>query len=270
MKLRAKLNLPREHGAWAMFYVPFLLGLLVAGTFNFAAALLLIAASALFISRESLLIYWRARLRGRRADQAWRLLVIYFTLAAGCGIVLLWRYRLFLLPVLAVPGFLLLLINGRQATQREERTIRGELMAICGLTLSAPAAYYVARGQWDDLGWWLWAFCALFFASSVFYVKLRVTSLHAKNPSDRQRARVSCLAYHALLLAALVLLVAGTAWPVWSLIAFLPAILRAFYPLFRPVTELNLKQVGLLEIVYALLFLIFAMISFAGAPAASA
>ncbi|MEP7274444.1 MAG: YwiC-like family protein, partial [Acidobacteriota bacterium] len=36
MKLRFGLKLPKEHGAWAMVYVPFVLGLLVAGKFNFA------------------------------------------------------------------------------------------------------------------------------------------------------------------------------------------------------------------------------------------
>ena len=65
MKLRSALKLPKEHGAWAMFYIPFVLGLLVSGNFNVPSLLLLIAATAAFISRESLLIWWRARRRAQ-------------------------------------------------------------------------------------------------------------------------------------------------------------------------------------------------------------
>ena len=53
MSLRSNLGLPREHGAWAMFYVPFVLGILVAGRVSLPVLLLLLATSTVFISRES-------------------------------------------------------------------------------------------------------------------------------------------------------------------------------------------------------------------------
>jgi hypothetical protein len=74
---------------------------------------------------------------------------------------------------------LLLAVNGKQATKFEDRTIQSEVVAIVGLTMTAATAYYVARGQWHHTALWLWALAAAYFASSVFYVKLRVIHLHA-------------------------------------------------------------------------------------------
>src|SRR5262245_18397217 len=103
MSVRSTLNLPREHGAWAMFYVPFVLGVLVAGKISLPVLPLLLATSAMFISRESLLIWWRARKRGRQTQQArqsGRLLLIYFAIAAASGAPLILIFRLYwLLPL---------------------------------------------------------------------------------------------------------------------------------------------------------------------------
>ncbi|MEP7274445.1 MAG: hypothetical protein ABI882_23340 [Acidobacteriota bacterium] len=55
--------------------------------------------------------------------------------------------------------------------------MQSEVMAITGLTMTAAAAYYTASGQWSQTVIWLWALSAAYFASSVFYVKLRVTWL---------------------------------------------------------------------------------------------
>ena len=64
MKLSTHLRLPKEHGAWAMLYVPFVLGVAVAGKIPLSVLLLLLSLSALFISRVSMLVWWRARKRG--------------------------------------------------------------------------------------------------------------------------------------------------------------------------------------------------------------
>src|SRR5690242_16591551 len=107
MSLRSTLKLPKEHGAWAMFYVPFVLGVMVAGKISLPVLLLLLATSALFISRESLLTLWRARKRGRQTPssiQAGRLLLIYFAIAAASGAPLILFYRFYWLLPLALIG----------------------------------------------------------------------------------------------------------------------------------------------------------------------
>lgn len=255
MGLRARLNLPREHGAWAMFYVPMALGLMAAGTFNWRVVLTIVSSSLLFISRESLLQFWRARERGRHDTHALGLLTAYGMVATILAAILLWYGHLYLLPALAVPGLILLMLNGHQAAQRQDRSIATELLAICGMTLSAPAIHYAALGRWDGHAWWLWAFSILYFASSVFYVKYRVSSLHGKNEAIRQRNVALLLLYHGGLLIGLSLLVVRTTWPVSILAGYLPVIFRAFHHYLHPPAELNLKRIGMLEILYAAIFL---------------
>lgn len=255
MTLRKRLNLPKEHGAWAMLYVPFVLGVLVAGHWPGAVWLLLLCVSALFASRESLLTWWRARRRGREAAAAGQMLLLYAALAALSGLPLLVWFP-WLLP-LGLLGVCLLLFNGAQGAQLEERSLRNELLAIAGLTMTAPAAYAVALGHWEPQALLLWLLCACYFASSVFYIKHYVTNAHAKVPDAKATARRQCLGYHAFLLLALLVLALSRSLSFFVLIAFAPVLARAFGQLWRPPTQFNLKRAGVLELVYALLFLVF-------------
>lgn len=265
MSLRTRLKLPKEHGAWAMLYVPFVLGVTVAWRLSWAVLLLLAATSALFIARESLLVWWRARTRGRTTEnsqQAGRLLLIYGLIATAGGLPLILAYRFYWLLPLALIGCALLVVNGKQATQFEDRSVQSEIIAIAGLTMTAPAAYAVARGAWDQTALWLWALSAAYFASSVFYVKLRVTGLHAKRPEDKQRARRQCIAYHAFLPAALAAAVVTRSLPLFVLMAFAPVLGRTLWSLLKPANSLNLKRIGITEIIYSLIFLLFITLTF--------
>ncbi|NOT61871.1 MAG: YwiC-like family protein [Acidobacteria bacterium] len=262
MSIRKQLNLPKEHGAWAMLYVPFVLGVLVASRLNLPVALLLVTVTALFISRESLLIWWRARQRGRSAPAAARLLLIYFAVACACGLTLLFGYRLWWLAPLGLFGLGLLTINGKQGAQLVDRSWQSEMLAIIGLTLTAPAAYYAASGLWNAQAIWLWVLAAVYFISSVFHIKYRVAALHPSRQAAAQVAERHCLTYHSFLLSALLLLWLTGSLPVFALIAFAPAIARAFWNLFKPAQPINLTRAGVFEIVYSLVFLVFIALAF--------
>src|SRR5262249_29826211 len=228
MSLRFALKLPKEHGAWVMLYVPFVLGVAVAGRVNWPVLLLLLSATAVFISRESLLVYWRARARGRGAAEAGRTLLLYLALAAAFGSPLIFVFKLFWLIPLGLIGAALLLINGRQATRMEERTAAGEIMAIGGLTMTASAAYYSASGRWEMTAFWLWLLSALYMASSVFYVKLRVYRLNPRKQVEQRQALRSCAFYHSFLLLALPSLIFAGGLGLFAFIAFAPALVRTF------------------------------------------
>ena len=262
MSFRSQLKLPREHGAWAMLYVPFVLGVMVVGRINGAVCLLLLATTALFISRESLLVWWRARARGRQAGGAGKLLLIYLALAAAAGLPLIFVWRLIWLVPMGVVGIALLLINGQQAAKLEERSSGNEVLAICGLTLTAPASYYVARGQWEGAAFWLWLLSAGYFASSVFYIKLRLYSLNRRKEEAQRRARRSCASYHSILLVALAALLISGNLPLFALMAFAPVLARAFWRLLKPVRQVNLRRAGILEIVYSVVFLLGIALSY--------
>jgi hypothetical protein len=262
MNLRSALKLPKEHGAWAMLYVPFILGVAVAGSVNWPVLLLLLSATAVFISRESLLVYWRARARGRDAAEAGRTFLLYLALAAAFGAPLIFANKLFWLIPLGLIGAALLLINGKQATRMEERGTAGEIMAIGGLTMTAPAAYYAASGRWEMTAFWLWLLCALYMASSVFYIKLRVYRLNPRKQAEQRRALRSCACYHSILIVALPALIFAGGLGLFALFAFAPVILRTFWGMFKPKTKVNLTRAGILEIVYSLVFLVCAALGF--------
>ena len=258
MTLRSALKIPKEHGAWAMLYVPFILGVTVAGRVNWQVLLLLLATTAVFISRESLLVYWRARARERDAVEAGKALLLYLALAAAFGAPLILAFKLFWLIPLGLIGAALLLINGKQATRMEERGTTGEIMAIAGLTMTAPAAYYAASGRWEMTAFWLWLLSALYMASSVFYIKLRVYRLNPRKQAEQRRALRSCAVYHSFLIVALPALISAGSLSLFAFIAFAPALVRTFWGMFAPKSRVNLMRAGILEIVYSLVFLVCA------------
>jgi hypothetical protein len=262
MSLRSALKLPKEHGAWVMLYVPFVLGVAVAGRVNWPVLLLLLSATAVFISRESLLVYWRARARGRDAAEAGRALLLYLALAAAFGSPLIFAFKLFWLIPLGLAGAALLLINGKQAAQMEERGTTGEIMAIVALTMTAPAAHYAAGGRWEMTAFWLWLLSALYMASSVFYIKLRVYRLNPRKQAELRQALRSCAFYHSFLVVALPALIIAGGLGLFAFIAFAPALVRTFWGMFMPKTKVNLIRAGILEIAYSLVFLVCAALNF--------
>jgi hypothetical protein len=156
----------------------------------------------------------------------------------------------------------LLAVNADQATRREDRTIVGEILAIIGLTMTAPAAHYVARGVWEHTALWLWALNALYFTSSVFYVRWRVLSAHARHEDERQQIRRHCAFYHSSLVVALGALALTGNVNLFILLAFAPAVGRAFWHLLKPAADLNLRRIGLLEIVYSTIFMVLVSLAF--------
>lgn len=245
-----------------MLYVPFVAGAFVAAKFSLRVALLALSVTLLFIARESLLAWWRGRSRGQKLVEARRMMAVYLSLAAVFGAPLVLFYQLFWLVPLSILTLALLVINARQAVRREDRTVGGETMAILGLTLTAPSAYYTASGEWDATAFWLWAMCALYFTSSVFYVKLRVHSLNRRKPEAQRHSWRLCGLYHSFLLGALIVFAITGSSNLLALVAFAPALTRSFWQLAKPAAGLNLRRIGVMEIFYSLVFLVFITMTF--------
>jgi len=245
-----------------MLYVPFAVGTLAAGSISIRLMFLLLSVTFVFIARESLLGWWRSRSRGQKDDQPFKYLAIHLLLAGAFGMPLLAVWRLYWLAPVAIGTLLLLMFNARQAIQREDRTVAAEIVAIAGLTLTAPASHYVALGHLDLTALWLWALCAMYFASSVFYVKLRVSTLNPRKETERRESWRRCALYHGFLLASLLLMAFGASVSLLVLVAFAPVLIRSLFYLARPVRRINLKLVGWLEAGYSVVFLVFMTLTF--------
>ena len=265
MTVRAMLKMPREHGAWVMLYVPLIAGVLVAWKLSYRVLLLTLSATFLFIARESLVAWWRAYRRGELRVESLLRLAIYLSLAGLAIAPLILVDRLYALAPLGLVAMLLMVVNAEMGARREDRTIVGEILAIAGLTMTAPAANYVAEGTWETTAIWLWALSALYFASSVFYIKLRVTLVNPRRQDERKRVWWRCAAYHSFLFVSLSLLAITDQFNLLALLAFAPAITRASWSLVKTSGRLDLKRLGLLEIVYSVVFLIFIALTFRNA-----
>jgi len=267
MQLRKSLRLPKEHGAWAMLYVPFVLGSLAVSTTSFfspATIFLLLSVTFLFIARQSLFDWLIARGRKTKDVSAFRTMSIYAGISALFGGLVIWSFHREWLVGFAVLTVLLLTFNSWQVIRRKDRTIITEAIAIIGLTLTAPASYYVALGTLDSKAWILWALCTLFFASSVFYVKLRVNSLNRRRNDLKRRSWRDCALYHLFLLLALVALIATGNSNLCILAAFIPVIVRTVWHLRTSSSQVSLRRVGLWEIAYSFVFLVLVTIGYRG------
>jgi hypothetical protein len=257
--MKFKPPIPHEHGAWAMLYAPMLIAVAVLGRFELSVVLFLLATTAIFLAHEPLAILVKLNPKRPSSPQVFRdskgWLAIYSTVAMTATLPLLWHYQRWWLAPFGVVLLMLLSAHIYLASQREERTIGGEFLGVISLTLTAPGAYYVLTGQLDSFCLLLWGLNIVYFTSSIFYVKMRVSRFARKK--DAAALTWQCAGYHVFLTAALSALL----WMNWitglTALAFLPIILRTFTAMKEEKGKLNLKRIGIAETIYTLLFVLF-------------
>jgi hypothetical protein len=197
----------------------------------------------------------------------WLLIYGATALLAALPLFLIYHFR-FIVPFgVAAAGFLLLrvwLVRGRA-----DRTLAGELIGTAGLSLVGPAAHAVAVGAVQPIGALLWVLLFLFFASGVFYVRMRIRGMLLRRQGHAPGGRVavrSCLLYHAALLVGGPLLAVSGVVPWMLLLAFAPALWRAAVGFRRQDAPLNLKRLGWSEVAQTLAFVLVLVAVFRLSP----
>jgi len=253
---------PKEHGAWAVLYGSLLVGLGVAGRFTIPVALFLVGVTACALANGPLALLVRPAGgpgHGARRAQALFWLLVYGAVAAAAIVPLVAVFRMtFLLPF-GMGAMFFVLVRAHQLREREDRSLGGALAGVAGITLGAPAAHAVAIGAAQPVGAILWGLCFLFFGSGVFYVRMRVQGMLAARqgaPARSNPARLPCILYHALLLAAIPLLALLEVIPWAVLVAFAPAVWRAGVGLRRHDVRLELRRLGWSEVALASAFIL--------------
>ena len=139
--------LPREHGAWAMLYLPLVLGVIVAWPVPLVPGSLLVASTtAAYLAQHAAGVLLRRR--GAPGTGVW--LALYGAVAVLSGAALILGFGLRDLLWLALPSLVLLgwYARHRRNTRRQiDRSLRSQLASVAVLALTAPAAVIVARGQ---------------------------------------------------------------------------------------------------------------------------
>jgi hypothetical protein len=270
---------PDDHGAYAMLLLPMLLGFIL-GTLQgdnrstslpAVLALFTISLVCLFLVTEPAAVLFKPTASAMARGRAWPWLAIYLLTAGICGAPLLFVWERWGLGWFLVPAVLLMLFFLVAVKLRKQRSLALRLPGIVGLTLSAPAAYYVAAGTLDAASWGLWAACTVYFVGTIFNVRawFEVNKLRKAgviNPRFPAWLVAGILVYAAV--SALIIwgciLLGALPWTVF--VAFVPSALRAAWTLWRTPAHLPIKVVGLIEFAQSFLFALLLIAAIVGAP----
>jgi hypothetical protein len=257
---RKRFAIPNEHGSWALFLSPLLIGFVAGRGWNVACLYLIVAATAGFLIRQPIVAWTKVRSGRRPASDlpAIRFWFLLYAAIAGLhvgGLVLRGFGYLLWLAVPAVPVVVwhLWLIANR--AERRQRLV--EVVGTGVLSLSAIAAMWVGVGHYAHEGWLLWLLMWMAGAQSILYTYVRLDQRTA-GPLPTRSARVG-LARPALISSALNLLVvagfAALAQVPWALL--LPFAIQGAECLWgtaHPATGERPKRIGIRQLVVTVLF----------------
>ena len=261
-----RLVLPREHGAWAMFAAPLLIGMGVAERLNVGVLLFAIVAAGFFLLRYPLMLAIKSRSPQARAD-ALRWSVIYGAITCVSGLALLVMTREWKLIPIAALGFISLGIYLWLASRREEMTTLGEWIGIAGLALGAPAAYLIGKGSLDVTALQLYALNLLYFGGTVSYVKFKIREQpKAVAPSADLKSRLWAgrvtMAYHAMIIAIVSILILQGWLPALILIAFALPLCKVVNGVITRPMRLNIPRLGIIEMVFTIAFALVVLMAY--------
>lgn len=266
---RRHLALPAEHGAWIWWLGPLIIGTVAGGQLRPELLVLALAALATFLLRQPATLAVKT-LSGRRSRQdlpaalAWA--GIYTVLAVGSAGVLiaLGQRRLLLLavPALLIFSWHLWLVSRR----RERRQLGVEIFAAGALSLSAPAAYWVAQGDSPRTAWLLWLLTWFQSAASIVHVYARLNQRNLTSPvSFRRKLALGqrSLLYNGFnLLGSLVL--AGAGWvPALVPSAYALMAIDALEGVLRPAVGARPTRIGLRQLLVGMGYVLLMLLSYA-------
>jgi hypothetical protein len=185
---RKQIFLPQDHGSWVFIISPLLSGIFAGENFNHATIYLVIAALAVFLIRQPIMIAVQAYSgRRSRADlPAARFWVLAYGGIMSLAILGLTSAGFIFILYLAIPALPVFAWHVWLVSRREERRQMGiEIVAAAILSLAAPTAFWVGSGRYDQTGWWLWILVWMQSAASIVYAYLRLEQREWKSVPNR-------------------------------------------------------------------------------------
>jgi hypothetical protein len=258
--------IPKEHGAWAMWVLPFIIGVVAAGQWVIESLLIFGACLFIFAARTALASAIRLRRRsGALALKCAASGILELLIASAMTVPILLQLKL-LMAIIALVAVVLLIADLWWIKEHSEHTLFAELLGVAGFSLTAPTAYVVSTGNWNFEATLLWVLSFGFFVGSIFYVKLRVVRMSAnkrKNSKIEQFYARLALVYVATI-TGMALLFSTLTWvPVWLVLAFLPWVLHILWDVFRWQPQKDIYRVGWTLVAHAVYFTLFVSLIFA-------
>ncbi|MCU7521403.1 MAG: YwiC-like family protein [Ignavibacteria bacterium] len=258
----------REHGSWAVLFVPVLTGITASHRLSISVVLFFISIFFLFMSytpAEVMLQHCYKKMpKTDKLKNARFWFAVYFSLSLLSGLPLIVfsrKYGLLIFAASAIVFFILSLY----IMFRFKKNVWSDFLAMAGLTLSAPAVVYLNENSFTSQSLILYLLNVLFFGSSAFYVhmKMKLSSLKKSNITLQEKLSIGRLnlLYHAI---AVILLVTFTLeFPSKLLIAmaYTPMLLHAIAGTFKLPLKVSYKKIGMTFLAYSLVFLLLVSLS---------
>jgi len=143
----SEIPIPREHGGWAIFLTPLLIGIVVGGRYDASTALLVLSALFAFTARAPL-VGMALGVPAGKSPQVWRRnLWIWFLAYSGMSLFFLFPllalYQRPLLLLIGGAGLSLLPFHLQAVRRRRDRTLSSELLAALGRPITRPAEFWI-------------------------------------------------------------------------------------------------------------------------------
>lgn len=257
---RSKPPIPKEHGAWAVLYVPLFVGAALAGAYTWNVFLLALSALGVFMSYVPVHALLRHRFVAPLPEPRLREAMTWSAIYLGFGIA-------FMISLL-VQGYWLLLLIGMPGaaaflgtfalTRATGKTLLSDLVAVFGLSLSGLCSWYVVRAEVTTEALVVWLLNLLFFWCSVFYVHMKIRAATSKPevPGMRWRWSVGALnvVYHLFVVALVVGLAVYRMTKLYAIVAFLPMVVHALLGTIKLSRRVSFQRLGFLLLAQSVLF----------------
>ena len=253
--------IPREHGAWGMLLVPLATGAIVASRIGIHAGplvLFIVATLALFWLRTPVEAWLglspiKAQTQEERASVLRLIVMLCIIALASLAVLFATGYSrgLVIIGIVAAIAF-----GVQEAVKKLGRSGRmpAQIIGAIGLTSTAAGAYYIASGTLDRTAVLLWIANWFFAADQIYFVQIRIRGSKLTS-SGEKLARGKWFVYGQV--ALIVVLAIATAYrliPLWTLLAFVPALARGVAWFVRPTQPLDVHKLGFSELRQALAF----------------
>ncbi len=231
-----KWYIPKEHGAWAMFIIPFWTGAAISGL-SWHHLIFFIGLTALYFAQAPLLTF----IRQPKHQDIWPSFLIY----TGIGLSITVPY--IVSEVYLIYIFLsilpLFLVNSLFAKLKKERFFINDLSAIVALSALLLSAYVIGSGELRAEAFHYMLLIIVFFVASVFHVKALIRE------KNNKPFKLVSLVYHIVITVLAFL----TGWLMAGVVFLLTLGKTALIPkkyLSKP------RQIGIVEIVNSAVFLV--------------
>jgi len=260
---------PREHGAWGLLLVPLATGGAIgvlAGGNEVPLVALTVAALALFWLRtpvESWLGSGLLRARTRQERRAAGTAILILAAIVALALASLFREgcnrQLVLLGLVAMSAFV---AQGVLRKLGRHTRMLAQVVGMLGLTVTAPAAYYVVTGQLNGEAWVLWLANFLFAGNQIHFVQLRIHAAKGSSYSEKFERGRSFLVGEVLLAAALLFSWRFHLLPWVASLAFLPLLVRGITWFFERPKPCVVRKLGWTELAHAVVFAVWLIAGF--------